>query len=111
MKYELSTQMPIVPIPGLDGVRGDVRIVGVLAFEGLPDYVDTDSWLQGLNESEAADLHSTTWYAFRYIDEENHAIFGVVHLPEELFEAMVDAAAAPIEPSRDLMGEGHGRNE
>lgn len=92
--YLLGQEIEIAPTPGLDGVRGLARVIGVMNCEAVPAYA-VEPFLDGLNEADAADLNAETWYCFRYVDEAVHAEWAVMYLPESLLESMVQAAVRP----------------
>lgn len=86
--FELMDELMVAPTPGLDVVRGMVRIVAVTVFEGLPSDMDGESFLTE-DAAYDAELLAGAWYGFRYLNDSILKDMGVMYLPEDLFETII----------------------
>lgn len=93
LKFSLMQELNVRPTLGLDAPRALVRIVAVTTWDGLPTYMDAESYLTGFDEYDA-EMKNGVWYGLRCPDEKLHDVYGVMYLPESLVLEILDAGGA-----------------
>ena len=66
-KYHFGQILEVAPTEGLDVPKGQIRIVGIITTDHLPDHINLRSWLNG---DPSCDWVTETepWYLFEYPD-------------------------------------------
>lgn len=89
--HQLMDEVNVKPAAGLACDTGTVRIVGISMLEAVPSEQDAESYMTGDDEWDA-EMRAGAWYGLRYLDDSIHVHYGIIWLPEGLFQELVNAA-------------------
>lgn len=89
--FQLMDEVDVRPAAGLACDSGMVRIVGITMLEAVPSEQDVESYMTGDDEWDS-EMKAGVWYGLRYLDESVHVHYGIIWLPEVLFQELVNAA-------------------
>ena len=89
--YHYGQILEVAPTMGLDLPKGEIRIVGILHPNNLPDHIDFRSWLNGDPESDFP-TETEPWYLFEYPDILEDDTYD---LPQWALEEAVGSANRP----------------
>ena len=88
IKYAYGSMMEVAPTFGIDCLKGEILIVGIMSPNNLPDDISIMPWLTG---DPKADYETETepWYFFEYTDQ----LEDITHnLPQWALEDVVHKA-------------------
>lgn len=77
-KYQYGEVYEIAACYSVDVVGGEIEIVGIIRFDHLPGWLNTDQWLTGEAEDDWATI-TEPWYLYAYTEDEESNTF---YIPE-----------------------------